>query len=222
MSVEAELAALQARVAALEAQQVGGDTITPTYLTIDAQGHVTANFTGHIKASGVDLPEAANTLIFSGANAVDWLDQVTQQVREYITGGLQGSLHALFLQSGPGANGEKASMTLFHTDTGSAAASVTANDGAGHNVTARIIDPLGGSNFLQLAGASPRQLAIDAGSGNTGAGASVVVAHGLGRIPICALAVPVANVVGVAAISAASITVNASAAGTGFYWAVIG
>lgn len=72
MSLDADLAGLQARVAALEAQQTGGDTLSPTYLTIDGQGRVSASFTGLINALGLVIPSGVSTTVPAGVNEIAW------------------------------------------------------------------------------------------------------------------------------------------------------
>jgi hypothetical protein len=66
---------LEERVAALErAVEAGGvGSLAPNYLTQDSQGRVGAEFAGHVRAAGIDLP-AGNGVIPPGELRVRWLN----------------------------------------------------------------------------------------------------------------------------------------------------
>jgi hypothetical protein len=197
VTVDAELAALQARVAALEAQQVGGDTITPTYLTIDAQGHVSASFTGIVNALGVTIPEGLNPNP-SGQNEIAWVNS-GGAVEERIGSVNNGGVAALLAQATPAAAGVEGLVKLEafnHAATENAILSAAADDTTSsvsasattHGVV--VIDSAGESSFLQLA--SPNNFRLAAGQGVaawTGAGAVSVVETALTGLPGAATAI---------------------------------
>lgn len=55
-------ATLEDRVSALErAVQSGRDQLTPNYLTVNADGSVGADFSGHVSAQGLDLPAGTSS-----------------------------------------------------------------------------------------------------------------------------------------------------------------
>lgn len=241
MTLDADVAALQARVAALEAQQVGGDTITPTYLTIDAQGHVSAAFSGHVSAQGVDLPEAPNSSELP-SSALDWQD-AGGTVRQYLQGFESGATgHDLNVSAGDspglGSAGVFAQL-LLSADRGpgpglpySALVATVANGGGIAGPT--IIDSADASSFLQLPSPQPLMLATGSGTMPFAGGSGPVTAavpHGLPRTPSLGLATyaSASNAglfIYVQSFDAANVTFRGVATGAvasmPFVWAAIG
>ena len=236
--VLAELADLQARVAALEAQVTGSDeSAQPNYLTIDpATGLIGAVFSG-----GLELVEAPQGSSFA-PSSIAWqaLGVTFERIigTEYTLVGK--TVHDLAVQvladidnyavfsitateSGP-SGGSACSVALADdVNIGTAVASALVLDSAGH------------SSFLQLP-TQTKAVAIDYGSGvmpfnGTAGPVTVAVNHGIGRIPIAMLATYNWGSAGVLAIYSQNFdahevtwrgTATAAEANADFTWIVIG
>lgn len=175
----ARIAALESQVAALRAQAGGGEQLSPNYLTITPSGLVGADFTGHVKAQGVDLPEAAGGLGFAAPSAVDWLD-ATATLQEFIQGIANGGYHILLTQAGPNLGANAAAIQLL--SDGASSQIVIADAGSFNR---EIITSVGASDFLQLLSTQQLQLAFGATSvtfpGGSPFSNSVTITYGIGR-----------------------------------------
>lgn len=114
------------------------DSIQATALTVDSEGHVGAEFTGHVTATGLDLLEAP-TEVPAQTNYVAWKD-AAQIMQEGIAG--SRSKFSRFLQLLCGPNDiDPAKLTL----TSGAPSNVVAS--AGLEDVATLINSLGQSSF---------------------------------------------------------------------------
>lgn len=165
------------------------DTSAPNIFTVDAQGRIGANFSGHVHAAGVDLDASeVNSISPAAPNRVSWQRKsdgaLVADVSAY-TGpdntGLPPNIGQLLLQAQAPAAGGRGIVT----------ATAAHSDGTGVEVA--VIDSDGGSRFPQLAGSLDPDIAIKRlvarGSGSVHFAASTVsnaydVLHGLGALPV--------------------------------------
>jgi hypothetical protein len=163
------------------------ETLQPTNNTINpATGAVGALFSG-----GVQVPESPIDT-YNADDAIGWVS-TDRVIRDYILGVVNGAAHELHMNAradGPtGADlAELKVSSQAAGGLGSAVVSAVAQDSAGGGAAAVILNSLGGSSFLQLAGGAT-QVAIAYGSstltwpGGTTFSNNPTIAHGLGRIP---------------------------------------
>lgn len=229
-AIQAQLNRLQQRLSRLEAQAGGGEQLAPNYLTL-TNGLVGANFTGLINALGLIIPSAP-TLTPGTSNEITWqraadgagvatmaaASPAANQTDLTINAGDPSTDTGAAIDITAKSESGNAALSIFSSGSGFLGMAVSATVGP-ENVV--IIDEDGDSSFLQLADGTA-QVAIDYGANNTGAGASVTFNHRIGRVPQAVLALPFANAVGFGGSSTTTITINASAVGTSFYWLAIG
>jgi hypothetical protein len=205
--VQAAIADLYRRLAALEAQQAGGEELSANYLTVTPGGLVGADFSGVIRASGVILP-AATTSVPTPPNVVAWQRTAdgAQVGQVYATTTIPpgpGGQQQLLLDSVAQTVTDSSTTVIAALETsGAAAASLAvsqANEGTTATITANVpgiavtlLDQLGRSSFLQLA-ISPTAAAASWGASSLGftastISASLAVSHGLPRTPSTILA----------------------------------
>ncbi len=163
-TLQAQLATLQAQVNALTSGSV--DQLTPNYITVEPDGEISANFSGFVDATGIQLP----TLLGSPSEALS--DVIRWQNPN--TGKFDGGVYAQYLAGSPNS----ASITVAGQTENAAetsGAQIEAFDDTrtrqgviwiqqtarGNNVFAGatagtkevgIIDNAGNSSFLQLTG----------------------------------------------------------------------
>jgi len=167
----------------------GGDSMTPTYLTIDSTGRIGADFTGLVHAQGLNLdagisgtPPSQDRIRWlrttDGALIVDMLgynnasavaSEAEWTVHEPTTG-LSAALD-LVAEAGTAPNGLRELVRAF----------------VGNN-SVTILNDLLGSSFVTNAGGAVKQLSLAAGNAvinfpNSANATDFNVAHGLGRIP---------------------------------------
>jgi hypothetical protein len=143
----AQLAEIQSRLAALEqASTDTGGSISPNYLTVDAQGHVSASFTGLINALGLVIPESQSASL-ALPNAIEWQDTRASSagaVREIIEGQSPTlGVHRLAMLAQDPLAG---SLAQFTAQVGGDSALRADTEAGG----VQIIDTAGTSSFLQL------------------------------------------------------------------------
>lgn len=111
------------------------DQLSPSYLTVNPDGTITATFTGHVNAAAVDLPEGdANP---TTDNVIAWRDPAGT-IQEYIEAGFSNGHHVLLLSIGTNLS---AYAELFDT-------AFEVHFGA---LRASVLNDAGQSSFLQLA-----------------------------------------------------------------------
>lgn len=238
---------LEQRVAAIEQQLelIAGDQLSPNYLTVDpATGKIGANFSGHVAAQGVDLPEgnliSPAELPHPGqVNALDWKD-VAGVVRELLVGGPTGTAgHELQIWVGDGPTFTNqpvgyANLALSASPDGTTLPAAHASVRNGNLATAKTATLLDGnlkSSFIQTPALTPEQLALVGGLlGPLAFPAATYqfIPHGLGRTPIFAIVTPVGwpagdVTMGVSdATNIAFATDNAAPGGDYVYWLALG
>lgn len=146
--LQAAIASLVRRVAALEARASGGETRSPNYLTITPGGLVGANFTGLINALGLVIPEAPSNPQVN-KNSIIWTD-ATNTVREWIQGSDGLTEHTLELSSQSDANDYGRVRCISFVSGGAGSAGVVAE--AGDTVSGTLVNVIisnGGSDFVQ-------------------------------------------------------------------------
>lgn len=120
---------LQKRVAALEQQAGGSDSLQPNVLTVAADGTIGANFTGHVHAQGVDL-DAATSATPPSADVVRWLRTDTgglvAQIQAYYTGPAGASSTSLLVHSQGTTDAGTVTLRAID-DTGATQASLQLN-----------------------------------------------------------------------------------------------
>lgn len=210
------LARLEQIVSSLQGQAGGGEQLSPNYLTVSPTGGVGASFSGHVAASGIDLPEGGAA--FTNVNAVDWLDALGQ-VQEWIQGGTQiigpALAHVLALIAGQQL-AVPAGIIIKADTSGKAFISAQAGTDA-----VQVIGQDGESSFLQLT--SLAQEAIASGNSSvtftaSNTSANVVVPHALGRVPAAISAVTTGTAaVPLVALASSSTTITFR----GEYWTPI-
>jgi hypothetical protein len=102
--LEARVAALEDQVTALQAQ-AQPETLTPTYLTTNPDGTVSAKFSGAIQASELDLVAG------SGASPIRWLTAAGGLVAELVSDGAGNLAFSPGVLSGPEIDGGTISGT---------------------------------------------------------------------------------------------------------------
>lgn len=143
------IADLQTRVAALETQLANlapSEALQPTYLTVNPDGTVSANFTGHLHAKGIDLGVDIN--VYSPDNKVEWETAAGTEAAEIGVQLAGADLRSLLrlLAVDTNGTGDVTSLTLAAGDAagpGSLSASIAP---AAPTV---IIDGAGKSSFVQ-------------------------------------------------------------------------
>lgn len=192
---------LQAQVDELQASQV--DTLSPNYLVVNADGTVTANFSGFVDALGLQLPTALTTPdVEHHVDVIRWVDPNTNKP----TGGAYSQYSAgnpntrFFSQAEASTDTSIAYLETFDDQAAAraflyasqsnrgAAASIGAVIGS-HSTT--ILNQDGGSSFLQIAGGPAVQTIVAGGGTVPGTGSSFIqfnVNHGLGRVPLLGFA----------------------------------
>lgn len=227
-AIAPSLEQLAARLDALE-QQLAVDNITPTYLTTNPDGTVSADFSGKIHAGGLTLDESG--FGYDATSAAVW-GTPDASAGEFIQGAHNGNHHQLNLEAVSQPDTHFA-LLLLDSDADDLPAESLIQvqaDGA----SAVLLDSNGESNFMRLAGA-PQQLAAAVGSSTvkfsgSGTSSGTTIDHGLGRLPkniqitlqggFGAIAVIAAYVTGITAVSfdiqaVSNVALNATVA---FYW----
>lgn len=130
-----------ARLARLEQQAAppSSEQLQPNYLTVDPSGRIGATFSGHVKAQGVDLPQAGGTPLVP-VSALDWLD-AAGNVQEFIQGSATNTLELSATPNGDSALRISSGQLLISLPT------VGSVD---------LLDDSGASGFVQIAGAPDR------------------------------------------------------------------
>jgi hypothetical protein len=187
------------------------DTAIDNFVTVDTAGNITFNFTGHIKALGIDFDEYRGPGPAPDNNIIQWSDS-SGLITEYIQGldpdslGFFKSILGLvsIVPTGDGLGKTAAEIQIvaegkatapIHISTITVESGVAGGLGAIDaaitegpiNVAARIIDINQNSKFLQLIKVANHQLAFGTGvsigfAGNTKSNISTV-SHGLGVVP---------------------------------------
>ena len=177
-TLDEQVASLEQRFAELEAATLA-DTISPNYLTVNPNGTVGANFTGHVAAAGVDLPAGVSASPPSDSR-VRWLSQTDGAVLADLTAFTSGqrllaqSVYApdndqagIWLDARDATNNSAAGIHLVSSPGANPNGYIDINAGTkligGYEFPAqqrRIIDSNGVSNFLQLPGAANLQLQL--------------------------------------------------------------
>lgn len=141
---------LQAQVEELQQQLAAAtaDSLAPNYLTLDAEGHVSADFSGHISATGVDLPEAGSGNMDQIA-AIDWLDAsaIARSFIQAYAGGVP-FFHGLRLACQPDANDYAYIDARVEPNSSSSNIGVSAGASNGKGAVATILDCDGDSSFV--------------------------------------------------------------------------
>jgi hypothetical protein len=76
-----------------------GDTRTPTFITVDAQGRISAEFTGTIKAIGLDLDASPSDVNPSASSLIRWLDANGADAVDLMGSAPVGGLGKLFARA---------------------------------------------------------------------------------------------------------------------------
>lgn len=148
MTVDERLAALEQKVAELEAAQ--GDQLTPGAFSLNAAGELEEILTGKLQARGIIIPEGTageEGVVF---NELIWQD-LGGTIQELITGFVipaEGQ-HNLALQAGAGGSTHLAGLNVRGGAPGAEQPRVDARAGL---ASATIIENGGKSSFLLLAG----------------------------------------------------------------------
>jgi hypothetical protein len=216
---------LNTRLLAVEQQPppVPDESLQPNYLNVSSSGVVSATFSGHVKASGVDLPEST-TAPFQATSAVDWLDS-GGTVQEFLQGAQNGNLHQLTMETNANTGHGPAQLIVNVDPTGA--------QGGGSNVVAHaaaaaatVLNENGASSFLQLPAAAKTLLNIGANTITVAANTNYSMAHGLGKTPFlfCAFAVGVSAIQTPISNGAVNMTFqsNVALAAATVEWLVIG
>lgn len=182
------ISALEAAVAQLQAQGQG-EQAQPTYLTVDNQGHVSANFSGTVTATGGVALVETDTPPVTPSSAVVWKDAGV--IREFLQGYFNGTAHLIAIEAQPDVN-DQAVVNVFATPSGGAGTAgvgITAFDSSGASQSIDIIQSDGRSDFVQLGALGLHVLAAGNFSGTTGGvgNASQAISHGLGGTPTAVL-----------------------------------
>lgn len=200
LSLEQRIAALERQLSSLKPSEQA----QPNYLTVDAQGRVSANFSGIINAQGVVIPSA-----FGGAplppNRISWQrasdrafiadifasTTVAGSTSEGLL--LRAFAHAaaefsdVEMQAIDDTGQQQAQLFVQQNNRGNGLAQATAG-----SKIATIIDASGSSAFLQLLSTQKLRSAFGTGSVNFTTGnqttAAVTIPHGLGTTPQAVLA----------------------------------
>jgi hypothetical protein len=146
MSILNDLAAeLGTSPEALRGNLLGGaadETLTPTYLTIAPDGTISANFSGHVQASGVDLPAGVDAVTATNNSRVRWLRTSDGAVVASIFAFDNGAQAQVSLLAQHGAS---SSAIIPIATAGGAAVRALAN-----GILKLIVDETGASDFEQL------------------------------------------------------------------------
>jgi len=144
----------------------------PNYLSIDANGNITATFSGVVTGSLI-IPEAAAA--YTPANAVTWQDN-TKTVREFLQGNNSGvaGFHELIAASiAEGDFTQDVAAILLdsigppNTALGSSTVRAFARDtnAGGHSANVKVVDSAGNSQFVEDGAGGTRKLVVQFGSG---------------------------------------------------------
>ena len=163
LAAQLGISTTQLRDNLLSNQQVN-EALIPSYLTVNAQGQVGANFTGQINAQGLIIPEATKST-YSFLDSVTWEDAAST-VQEFLQGSSAGGFHKLLA----GVTNAPAILTLLDQTGASSFLQLT-------------VPGLAQINYGQ---------GTFNGNG-TAQVANVTQAHSLGRTPIAIAGIPARN-----------------------------
>lgn len=188
------------------------DNINPSYITVNPDGTISANFSGVVMAQGVTLPEYSPGPAFSNPNAISWtpggsLAPPGTFPNEWIEGQDYGAgRHVLWVASEPDFN-DYAILLADSTANGNSGQSVlwVSLASGGGSIQLRILDDSGKSDFMRVANnlgdlqsriTSISNLGIKFGIGSivTALGhakGTGLIAHGLGTTPRWSIAWPI-------------------------------
>lgn len=151
---DARLADLESRLAALE-ELSPTDTLSPNYLTLNADGSVGATFSGLINAAqGVTIPSSASK---TSINAIQWIRASDGAAVATIDGQNPNPASGTSLElvaEGPDRN-KVARLTLNGNNPGAQQSSVSVNAGA---IAKTLLAADGTSDYVQLAGGTSKLL----------------------------------------------------------------
>lgn len=166
------------------------DSLSPSYLTLDAEGHVSANFNGFLHALGIELPTYLSSGVAS-QSFIKWTDPDNALlgggiVIEYVPAGQMytviqanaeqaADLSQVNLQARDDTDTTRASLNVTQQDRG---ASSSVNAFAG-NASASIIRQDDSSDFVRVVG-SQVAVAVDVAPG---ADALYAIELGSGDLP---------------------------------------
>ena len=144
---------------------------------VDINADGSAALSGHVKASGVDLPLGAGSA-YAATSAVDWQDNAAA-VHAFIQAALNGNVDELIIEA-VGEAGINSSILSLASTTDGSSADVTIQVGGREAI---LLNLLGQSDFLQLATTERLRLNVGSIVVTSPANTTFSVPHGLGVVP---------------------------------------
>lgn len=161
-------------------RQPGSDSVSPNLQTVNSKGEQVAEFEGHVKAKGLELPESLTGVLPLESNANSILEWVTEAglLREFILGGFPWSLILHAGQSGTLRGDAFMYLHSAQTNVDTAYAKVVVNE-----IEKVLCNSDEGSDFLQMmVGPVKRRYADGNIEASFAGGTSIIdftVSHGL-------------------------------------------